>query len=224
MTTNIVCSDTYINAFSRLDKKTQKKSLETIRLMQRSLRSDSLKIEKLNTKLNFKSARVTQDFRAIFTQSGNTVLLVYIDHHDDAYLWASNRLQGFDAANIKPAYEYFEQSKKDTFDSLEDESIDLASSKKSVEPTPKPGTGKALEEHSRPTANEMPADYMPEAMHKMSFGLFSRLLYILLGIIIGIIIAIGHFMWYNRFIIELHTLPYQIYNLTFADEAAAHRF
>ena len=87
MATNIVCSDTYIDAFSRLDKKIQKKSLETIRLMQRSLRSDSLKVEKLNTKLDFKSARVTQDFRAIFTQSGNTVLLVYIDHHDDAYLW-----------------------------------------------------------------------------------------------------------------------------------------
>ena len=34
----------YIDAFSRLDKKTQKKSLETIRLMQRSLRSDSLKV------------------------------------------------------------------------------------------------------------------------------------------------------------------------------------
>ncbi len=94
MTTNVVCSDTYIDAFSRLDKKTQKKSLETIRLMRRSLRSDSLKIEKLNTRLDFKSARMTQDFRVIFTQSGNTVLLVYIDHHDAAYLWAGNKLKG----------------------------------------------------------------------------------------------------------------------------------
>ena len=127
MATNIVCSDTYIDAFSRLDKKVQKKSLETIRLMQRSLRSDSLKVEKLNTKLDFKSARVTQDFRAIFTQSGNTVLLVYIDHHDDAYLWASNRLQGFDTASAKPVYEYFEQAKIEDFDTIEDEAIDLAS-------------------------------------------------------------------------------------------------
>lgn len=65
--------------------------------MQRSLRSNSLKIEKLNIKLSldFKSARVTQDFRAIFTQSENTVLMVYIGHHDDAYLWASNRFHGF---------------------------------------------------------------------------------------------------------------------------------
>ena len=47
------------------------------------------------------ASSVTQDFRAIFTQSGNTVLLVYIDHHDDAYLWASNRLQGFDTASAK---------------------------------------------------------------------------------------------------------------------------
>ena len=194
MAINIVCSDTYIDAFSRLDKKTQKKSLETIRLMQRSLRSDSLKIEKLNTKLDFKSARITQDFRAIFTQSGNTVLLVYIDHHDDAYLWASNRLQGFDATNIKPAYEYFEQSKKDNFDFLEDESVDLANSKKSVETNKKTITDKLPDKHNRTTPNEISADDTPKAMPKMSLGLFSRLLYILLGIIIGIIITIGHFM------------------------------
>ncbi len=120
MAANIVCSDTYLAAFSKLDKKTQKKSLETIRLMQRSLRSDSLKVEKLNTKLNFKSARVTQDFRVIFTQSGNTVLLVYIDHHDAAYLWAGKRLQGFDTVNAKPVYEYFEQAKAKDFDIIEE--------------------------------------------------------------------------------------------------------
>lgn len=194
MTTNIVCSDTYIAAFSKLDKKTQKKSLETIRLMQRSLRSDSLKIEKLNTKLDFKSARVTQDFRAIFTQLGNTVLLVYIGHHDDAYLWASNRLQGFDTTNIKPVYEYFEQSQKDTFDSLANESIDSASSKKSVGSTTKPGTDNSLDKHGKPTPNEIPTDYIPKAIPKRSFSLFSRLLYILLGVIIGIIITIGHFI------------------------------
>lgn len=115
MTFHIICSDTYIDSFSKLDKKTQKKSFETMRLMQRSLKSDSLKVEKLNTKLNFKSARVTQNFRVIFTQSGNTVLLVYIGHHDNAYLWAKNRLLGFDAASARPAYEYFVQSKNTSY-------------------------------------------------------------------------------------------------------------
>lgn len=67
MKTNIVCSDTYIAAFAKLGKTTQKKSLDTIRSMQRGLKNDSLKVEKLNTKLDFKSARVTQDFRVIFT-------------------------------------------------------------------------------------------------------------------------------------------------------------
>lgn len=188
MTTNIVCSDTYIDAFSKLDKKTQKKSLETIRLMRRSLRSDGLKIEKLNTKLNFKSARVTQDYRAIFTQSGNTVLLVYIDHHDDAYQWASNRLLGFDVSDAKPAYEYYDQSKKDIFDSLEYDSNDFASRKKSVKPVKK--NNKSLNEHSKPASNKIPVDYAPKAIPKRSFGLFSRFLYILLGIIIGIIMGI----------------------------------
>lgn len=113
MATNIVCSDTYVDAFSKLDKKAQKKSLETMRLMQKNMRSDGLKVEKLNTKLDFKSARVTQDYRAIFTQSGNTVLLVYVDHHDDAYAWANRRLQGFDVDEAKPAFEYFEKNKKE---------------------------------------------------------------------------------------------------------------
>lgn len=112
MATNVVCSDTYVDAFSKLDKKAQKKSLETIREMQRSLKSDGLKVEKLNTKLDFKSARVTQDYRVIFTQAGNTVLLVYVDHHDDAYAWATRRLQGFNPEEARPASEYFESLKK----------------------------------------------------------------------------------------------------------------
>lgn len=194
MTTNIVCSDTYINAFSKLDKKTQKKSLETIRLMQRSLRSDSLKIEKLNTKLDFKSVRITQDFRAIFTQSGNTILLVYIDHHDSAYLWASNRLQGFDASNIKSAYEYFEQSKKNTFDFLEDKPMDFPNSTKTIEPTKKPRIDNSLDKQNKSTSNKIPASYTPKTTPKKSFGVFSRFFYILLGIIIGIIITIGYFI------------------------------
>lgn len=206
MATNIVCSDTYIDAFSRLDRKIQKKSLETIRLMQRSLRSDSLKVEKLNTKLDFKSARVTQDFRAIFTQSGNTVLLVYIDHHDDAYLWASNRLQGFDTASAKPVYEYFEQAKVEDFDTIEDGSIDLASDRKSDNPSKDrrfdPRTGVPLDASGKPITNPVlgnisacPAPPTPkhslwQSIKKPLFSLF----FFLLGFIVGIIYTYIHFM------------------------------
>lgn len=206
MATNIVCSDTYIDAFSRLDKKIQKKSLETIRLMQRSLRSDSLKVEKLNTKLDFKSARVTQDFRAIFTQSGNTVLLVYIDHHDDAYLWASNRLQGFDTASAKPVYEYFEQAKVEDFDTIEDGAIDLASGRKSSESSKDwrfdPRTGVPLDASGKPITNPVlgnisacPAPPTPkhslwQSIKKPLFSLF----FFLLGFIVGIIYTYIHFM------------------------------
>lgn len=204
MATNIVCSDTYIDAFSRLDKKIQKKSLETIRLMQRSLRSDSLKVEKLNTKLDFKSARVTQDFRAIFTQSGNTVLLVYIDHHDDAYLWASNRLQGFDTASAKPVYEYFEQAKVEDFDTIEDESIDLANDRKSGNPSKDwrfdPRTGVPLDASGKPITNpvlgNICADAAPptpkrslwQSIKKALFALFFFLLGYLVNSIIHTII------------------------------------
>lgn len=201
MATNIVCSDTYIKAFSRLDKKTQKKSLETIRLMQRSLRSDSLKIEKLNTKLEFKSARVTQDFRAIFTQSGNTVLLVYIGHHDDAYLWARNRLQGFDASNSKLAYEYFDHSKKDTFNSLEDETVVLASNSKSDKLPKKtnfnPETPSSIDASDKSLYNspdyDMSKILMPlHSKKNSSWELLKKILFAIsffcLGVIAGIIV------------------------------------
>lgn len=206
MATNIVCSDTYIDAFSRLDKKIQKKSLETIRLMQRSLRSDSLKVEKLNTKLDFKSARVTQDFRAIFTQSGNTVLLVYIDHHDDAYLWASRRLQGFDTANAKPVYEYYEQSKL-AFDPITGEDLRPSDGKNPIKPPKKeklkkgeydPFTGLPIDEaqrrmNSQPLGN-IRADAAPptpkhsqwQSIKKPLFALF----FFMLGVMVGIIITL----------------------------------
>ncbi len=206
MATNIVCSDTYIDAFSKLDKKTQKKSLETIRLMQRSLRSEGLKIEKLNTKIDFKSARVTQDFRAIFTQAGNTILLVYIAHHDDAYLWASKRLKSFDTVSAKPVYEDFEQAKTEDFDTIENEVIDLANIRKSGEPSKKtksnPKTRTLLDESAKSAANQtlenintiMP----PSASQNSSWQSFKKLLFALfffmLGTIAGIIFTLGHFL------------------------------
>ncbi|MCI8670271.1 MAG: hypothetical protein HFI34_12265 [Lachnospiraceae bacterium] len=195
MSINIVCSDTYIDAFSKLDKKTQKKSLETIRLMRRSLRSDSLKTEKLNTKLDFKSARVTQDFRVIFTQSGNTVLLVYIDHHDAAYLWASKKLQGFDTANIKPAYEYFEQAKTEP-EPLTDEIIDTSDNQKPDKPVknsklkPEPGGAYRISNHSvyKQPDYEIRSDNTSQKNQNTLYGLFSRFLLFLTGVATGIII------------------------------------
>ncbi len=195
MSTNIVCSDTYIDAFSKLDKKTQKKSLETIRLMQRSLRSNSLKIEKLNTKLEFKSVRVTQDFRAIFTQSGNTVLLVYIAHHDEAYLWARRRLQGFNATNVKPAYEYFEQSKRE-FDPITDEAIGTSGNTQPVKPsetrrfvpetnTHINATGSSV--HNQ-TSNVTNSNRTSQRNQGLLFDLFLKLLFFLTGVATGIII------------------------------------
>lgn len=196
MTTNVVCSDTYIDAFSKLDKKTQKKSLETIRLMQRSLRSDSLKIEKLNTKLDFKSVRITQDFRAIFTQSGNTVLLVYIDHHDNAYQWAHRRLNGFDAADAKPAYEYFKQSKK-ALDPLTEESMRTSDSNQSIQ-TPKikrnaSNSGVSLNASDKISHNKPNVKYTPQIKRSLFLSLFSKFLLFLLGITTGIIIM--YFIW-----------------------------
>ena len=40
---------------------------------------------------NLRSARVNQDIRIIVHQSGDSMTLCYVDHHDDAYKWAHGR-------------------------------------------------------------------------------------------------------------------------------------
>ena len=40
---------------------------------------------------NFRSVRVSQDIRIIVHQSGDSMTLCYVDHHDDAYNWAHGR-------------------------------------------------------------------------------------------------------------------------------------
>lgn len=197
MNINIVCSDTYLDAFSKLDKKTQKHSLDTIRFMRRSLKSDSLKIEKLDTKLDFKSARVTQDFRIIFTQSGNTVLLVYIAHHDAAYLWASRRLQGFDAANAKLVYDYFEKSKK-TSDTITEEAANVSenasvsTTKKPVRSSAKKSSDNVTDISSNPSVTlsdkQIPDRYTPPNRQRSKTWLMIAVAFIsyLLGILTGI--------------------------------------
>lgn len=201
MMTNIVCSDTYVAAFAELDKNTQKKSLDTIRSMQRSLKSDSLKIEKLNTKLDFKSARVTQDFRVIFTQSGNTILLVYIARHDAAYLWASRRLQGFDAADAKPAYEYFEKSKKVSDTIVEDvssvsDSIHSikASTEKRAEKKSGNRTSLSPDSSVMPVNNQISNRHAQSDKHNSKKWLMVAVAFIsfLLGILTGLSAAIGY--------------------------------
>lgn len=200
MNKNIVCSDTYLDAFSKLDKKTQKQSLDTIRFMQRSLKSDSLKVEKLDTKLDFKSARVTQDFRIIFTQSGNTVLLVYIDHHDAAYLWASRRLQGFDAANAKSVYEYFENSKKASDTITEEasnvsENASVSTNKKPVRPSTKESSDNVTDISSNPSVTlsekQISDRYTPPKRRRSKNWLMIAGAFIsyLLGILTGLMIV-----------------------------------
>ncbi len=40
---------------------------------------------------NFWSVRVTRDLRIIVHKTGRSLLLCYVDHHDDAYAWAATR-------------------------------------------------------------------------------------------------------------------------------------
>jgi hypothetical protein len=55
----------------------------------------------------FKSARVNLDLRIIFCEHEDTLIMAYVDHHDDAYIWANNNKVSKSFAG----YLYFENTK-----------------------------------------------------------------------------------------------------------------
>jgi len=49
------------------------------------------KIERAKCDPSFRSARINRDLRVIFSQSGNTLILLHVNRHDQAYRWAEGK-------------------------------------------------------------------------------------------------------------------------------------
>jgi len=86
-------ADTFIDSLARLPNQEQKSVKTTAFDLQMNPANPSMQFHKLDRAKdpNFCSVRVSSDLRLILHKSKNSLLLCYVDHHDDAYRWAERR-------------------------------------------------------------------------------------------------------------------------------------
>ncbi|MGE6696350.1 3'-5' exonuclease [Hyphomonas sp. NPDC076900] len=86
-------ADTFTDSLSRLTAQEQKAAKTTAFDLQLDASAPGLSFHKLDRAKdpNFWSVRVNADIRLIVHRTQSSLLLVYVDHHDDAYKWAERR-------------------------------------------------------------------------------------------------------------------------------------
>ncbi len=86
-------ADTFTDSLSRLTAREQKAVKTTAFDLQMNPSSPGLSFHKLDRAkdANFWSVRVNADIRLIVHRTASSLLLTYVDHHDDAYKWAERR-------------------------------------------------------------------------------------------------------------------------------------
>src|SRR3989454_505400 len=86
-------ADTFTDSLARLTGDEQKAVKTTAFDLQMNPSSPGMQLHKLDRAKdkNFWSVRVTGDIRLIVHKTGNSLLLCYVNHHDEAYQWAERR-------------------------------------------------------------------------------------------------------------------------------------
>jgi mRNA-degrading endonuclease RelE of RelBE toxin-antitoxin system len=86
-------ADTFTDSLGRLTAQEQKVAKTTAFDLQLDPSSNGLSFHKLDRAkdTNFWSVRANADIRIIVHRTAASILLVYVDHHDDAYKWAERR-------------------------------------------------------------------------------------------------------------------------------------
>jgi mRNA-degrading endonuclease RelE of RelBE toxin-antitoxin system len=90
---DFLISDTFINSLSKLTGEEQKVAKITVFDLHLNSANSGMsfhKLEKARDK-NFWSVRVSSDIRLIVHKTAASILLCYVDHHDNAYDWAVRR-------------------------------------------------------------------------------------------------------------------------------------
>ncbi|MDR2457032.1 MAG: UvrD-helicase domain-containing protein, partial [Clostridiales Family XIII bacterium] len=93
MSKTLVLASTFMDAFASIPNQDQKKVNQFLNKFRNNPSSPSINYEKIiGAKDNkMRSVRITDDYRSIIAQYPDTYLLLWIDHHDNAYKWAKNR-------------------------------------------------------------------------------------------------------------------------------------
>lgn len=86
-------ADTFTDSLARLTADEQRTVKTTAFDLQVNLAHPSLQFHKLDSPKdpNFASVRVNKDIRIIVHRTSGSLLLCYVDHHDEAYRWAERR-------------------------------------------------------------------------------------------------------------------------------------
>jgi hypothetical protein len=88
--------DKFWDSFINLPKTTQKKVVDFQKKFRENSKSSSIHLEPISTfkDKTLRSARVDQSYRAIIKspESGDVYYLLWVDNHDEAYKWASNKV------------------------------------------------------------------------------------------------------------------------------------
>ena len=86
-------SDSFTNSLARLTGEEQKAVKMTAFDLQMNPENPGHRFHKLDRAQDkrFWSVRVNRDIRIIVHRSKSSLLLCYVDHHDDAYKWAEKR-------------------------------------------------------------------------------------------------------------------------------------
>lgn len=98
----VAISSDFFNAFSRLPQTQQSKVAKFITNFQKNPGAPGLNYERIEKARdsNMRSVRIDQAYRGIVLQpgSGKVYMLLWVDHHDEAYAWAERH-----RCNINPA-------------------------------------------------------------------------------------------------------------------------
>jgi hypothetical protein len=94
-TPQIALSKEFLEAYSRLPARVQKKTREFTEKLRRDPTARGLNLERIVEAVDDKlrSVRIDQEYRAVVVQppKGDVYLCVWVDHHDEAYRWARNK-------------------------------------------------------------------------------------------------------------------------------------
>lgn len=90
---NFLIADTFTASFNRLSGQDQKAVKASVFDLQMDPSGNGLQLHRIGNSKdpNFWSARVNRDVRLIVHKTGESMLVAYVDHHDDAYAWAERR-------------------------------------------------------------------------------------------------------------------------------------
>jgi superfamily I DNA/RNA helicase/mRNA-degrading endonuclease RelE of RelBE toxin-antitoxin system len=92
----VAISIDFLKAFSQIPQKQQSKVREFVEKFRNNPVSAAINYEKIIQAKDKKlrSVRIDQDYRGIVLKpdTGNVYMLLWVDHHDNAYAWAANRV------------------------------------------------------------------------------------------------------------------------------------